>query len=625
MVGRHRPMDRSSGQHRLPGRARRRLPATLLRHGKLTVGVVVLLLAASVTSVVLTQSTNPASAAQASCTPDAGYTGCVRFTNSGADQSFTLPAGADPSNVLVKAWGAGAGGNNQPSGTGGFSSGGAGGYASGVVSTTAGATFAVMVGTGGAYDGATPSNAYGFAGEGGATTAQGSGGGGLSGVFLGSGAITATSTARAVVVAGGGGGGGGRPCNPCYALGGQGGGSFSGGQATMQGQNDDYATSGIEGGGGGGGYAGGNANQSRLTSNPAQDLNGEGGSNYIGGVGGATVSGGVSSASPEYTTAVTASNDGSNPPNTSDAQYVAGVGIGKPLLGTGAAVGGNGLVVFEYKSLPTVTIKKVSAGGTGTFNFTGTNGIAPTALTTTVAGTAVSSAVQTLSASSTATTITEAATAGFTPSSSSTSCTGMGTGGTATLNASTGVLTLNAAATASNAAIVCTFVNNSVSTTDLSITKTDNVTGYSASQLLTYTYKVTDSGQTDITTSEISELSFSGTGTAPDTSGCAAQIGALTPGQSGTCTATYTVTAADIASKADITNVGQVTGTPPGHKTPITGTSNKVTVKVTPVVILAFTGAPQVEQDLILVGLLVGAGGALLLSGNAYRRRRRSA
>ena len=69
------------------------------------------------------------------------------------------------------------------------------------------------------------------------------------------------------------------------------------------------------------------------------------------------------------------------------------------------------------------------------------------------------------------------------------------------------------------------------------------------------------------------------------------------------------MTAADIASKADITNVGQVTGTPPGHKTPITGTSNKVTVKVTPVVILAFTGAPQVEQDLILVGLLVGFGG----------------
>ena len=74
----------------------------------------------------------------------------------------------------------------------------------------------------------------------------------------------------------------------------------------------------------------------------------------------------------------------------------------------------------------------------------------------------------------------------------------MGTGGTATFNPATGALTLNAAATADNAAIVCTFTN-ALNTTDLSITKTDNVTSYSASQLLTYTYKVTDSGQTDIT------------------------------------------------------------------------------------------------------------------------------
>ena len=51
---------------------------------------------------------------------------------------------------------------------------------------------------------------------------------------------------------------------------------------------------------------------------------------------------------------------------------------------------GPGLVVFEYNLLPTVTIRKISNGGVGTFNFTGTNGIAPTALTTTAAGTAVS-------------------------------------------------------------------------------------------------------------------------------------------------------------------------------------------------------------------------------------------
>ena len=56
---------------------------------------------------------------------------------------------------------------------------------------------------------------------------------------------------------------------------------------------------------------------------------GEGGSNYIGGVAGATVTGGVTTASTEYTTAAIAANDGSNPPNTTDPQYVAGVGVGK--------------------------------------------------------------------------------------------------------------------------------------------------------------------------------------------------------------------------------------------------------------------------------------------------------
>jgi uncharacterized repeat protein (TIGR01451 family) len=760
MNGKHRTPSSVPGLHRFPGagRHRRWLPATVRAHRKLTASVVALLLGASVTSIVLTQATSPVAAAQAACTPDAGYTGCARFTNSGADQSFTLPAGADPSNVLVKVWGAGAGGNNQPSGTGGFSSGGSGGYASGVVSTTPGATFAVMVGSGGAYDGQTPSNAYGFAGEGGATTAQGSGGGGLSGVFLGSAAIAATSTARAVVIAGGGGGGGGRPCGPCYSLGGQGGGAFSGGQPTMQGQNDDYATSGIEGGGGGGGYAGGIANQSRLTSNALQDLNGEGGSNYIGGLVGAAVSGGVSSASPEYTTAVVASNDGSNPPNATDAQYVAGVGIGKPLVGAGAAAGGNGLVVFEYKSSPTITIRKISNGGVGTFNFTGTNGIAPTALTTTAAGTAVSSSVMALSASSTATTITEAAAAGFTLAASSTPCTGMGPGGTATLNAATGVLTLNAAATASNAAIVCTFSNNLASALDLSITKTDNVTGYSASQLVTYTivvsnaadsgsaadgalvrdplptnmtafatpsctatggavcpsamtgatfaspgvtvptfpisssltftvvgtvkaalsgnlvnaatltppsgktstgsacpapstfvsatgactstdtdtsntaaptvqlakaftFTATDSGGTDLDEIDIAELTFTGAGTGPDVSGCADEIGALVPGQSGKCTATYTVTAADIVADKAITNTAQATGTPPNDP-PVTSNVAMATVKDSPIVALAFTGAPQIGQDLLVVALLISLGGAFMLAADKYRRRR---
>jgi uncharacterized repeat protein (TIGR01451 family) len=396
---------------------------------------------------------------------------------------------------------------------------------------------------------------------------------------------------------------------------------------------------------------------------------------------------------------------------------VSGIGVGATLnVAAQQSSGGNGLVVFEYNLLPTVTIKKITTGGVGTFNFTGTNGIVATPLTTTVAGTAVSSSAQVLSAAGTATTITEAATTGFTLAASATPCAGMGTGGTATLNASTGVLTLNAPATADGAAIVCTFTN--ALSTDLSITKSDNVTNVSGSQALVYTAVITNNGPSTATSALLRDalptglVSFSsitcavasGTATCPATmtqalitgagitipsmaansslkfliSGTAAatllanivNTATVTPSAAmansgtscvsptvftaatGVCAATdtdvpvqpdlsitksdgastyllgtpvtYTVTAADIASKADITNVGQVTGTPPGHK-PITGTSNKVTVKVSPIVVLSFTGAPQVEQELILVGLLVGVGGALLLSGGAYRRRRRSA
>lgn len=50
-------------------------------------------------------TTATANAAQVNCTADAGYTNCVRFTYSGADQTFTVPAGAISLNV--RAWGAG--------------------------------------------------------------------------------------------------------------------------------------------------------------------------------------------------------------------------------------------------------------------------------------------------------------------------------------------------------------------------------------------------------------------------------------------------------------------------------------------------------------------------------------
>jgi len=114
---------------------------------------------------------------------------------------------------------------------------------------------------------------------------------------------------------------------------------------------------------------------------------------------------------------------------------------------------------------PTVTVRKVSTGGVGTFNFTGTNGYTATSVTTATSGTARAGTTRTLSAANTATTITEAATAGYRLS--NISCTGLGSGGTATPtytnNATTaGSVLLNAAATALGSTIECTFTNQRI-------------------------------------------------------------------------------------------------------------------------------------------------------------------
>ncbi len=47
---------------------------------------------------------------------------------------------------------------------------------------------------------------------------------------------------------------------------------------------------------------------------------------------------------------------------------------------------------------PSLTVRKVSVDGVGTFGFTGTNGIQPHSITTSTAGTAVAGATQTLTA-----------------------------------------------------------------------------------------------------------------------------------------------------------------------------------------------------------------------------------
>ena len=180
------------------------------------------------------------------------------FTYTGADQSFTVPN--DAVAVRFRVWGAD-GGNISWSGVGGLS-GGYGGWATGsffVGSTqliSAGDVLRVMAGM---YPGANAStDGYGFSYISDSSPTRGGAGGGLGGVFLPGGAITAADRANAIVIGGGGGGSGASNGTSLWARGGGGGNSFSGQNVgSMEGDRTIPAGGGSFAGGPGAGYDGG--------------------------------------------------------------------------------------------------------------------------------------------------------------------------------------------------------------------------------------------------------------------------------------------------------------------------------------------------------------------------------
>ncbi|MBS0225590.1 MAG: hypothetical protein JSS25_04520 [Proteobacteria bacterium] len=147
---------------------------------------------------------------------------------------------------------------------------------------------------------------------------------------------------------------------------------------------------------------------------------------------------------------------------------------------------------------PTVTVNKVSIGGTGTFAFSGSNGIVSRNITTTGDSVPAAGPADTLTAASTSTTVTEGAPpAGWTLQ--SISCSGLGSGGTATPNIAARTVTLDAAATANGSAIICTFTNRKL-TADLSIIKTNGATSVVSGSTTTYTIRVTNNSGADTAT-----------------------------------------------------------------------------------------------------------------------------
>ena len=336
---------------------------------------------------------SPAAAAGAICTPDTGYTNCLRYTYTGADDSFTVPAGV--TSVAVKLWGAG-GGGSQPGGPGSFNAGGGGGgFTTATVGVTSGATLSIMVGEQGHSSG---SATYGGGAAGGAgynAYSSGGSGGGMSAVFSDS------TDATPLLIAGGGGGSGGssaysRAANYQTLVGGGGGGgatgtavsstAYFGGPGTQLAGGDagtvldtNCTTAGLAGsqhsggaggstspntyqnaagGAGGGGYFGGGGGACAFDDYQHQSFTppggaGGGGSAYVGGVGvsnATTTAGG--SALGIFNTAVSG--------GAGDPLYDAGVGQGGSFQD-----GGSGEIVVEWNVPAAPTPGALTSNGAG--------------------------------------------------------------------------------------------------------------------------------------------------------------------------------------------------------------------------------------------------------------------
>lgn len=556
----------------------------------------------------------PASAAQVACTPTAGFSVCWRFTNSGANQTITLPAGI--TSVQARLWGAAGGGANstfyqqQGGGAGG-------GYATGTLAVTSGQTLVIVAGSGGVPN--STATTYGGGGAGGNSTAairRGGSGGGMSAVYLGS--VSAANIRMAA-----GGGGGASPGADAGAAGAGGGGATTGGQdalpirsgrggtqtaggaaatgtsacsvaqtagAAFQGGNggaSNGASSNEGGGGGGGGYFGGGGGLCQNSAN--QNGGGGGGSSYIAGTG-VTAASTTAGANFLYSGAACAGTAASG--GASDPLYTSGIGTGS-CYGTG----GNGEVVIQY-AMATVQITKVSNGSAGPFTFTGTNGWTSQTITTVTPGTGVAGARQVLAAASTATTITETIPANYLLT--GITCTGLGSGGTFTPNLITGAVAFNAAATAAGSDISCTFTNGTVGYT---VVKAVNTANLSAPGTLTYTITVDNTGFVSLNSLSLADTLLQGVSSRTLTSGPVLASGdtnsntILESTEVWTYNASYSVPQTDIDNGQNITNTVNVDT---AETLPVTSNTATTTITQTPAMTVAKGVAPGTPTPLRL-------------------------
>lgn len=281
----------------------------------------------------------------------------VVFSYTGADQTWTVPAGVTAIEVSM----IGAGGGGGRAATGSTASGGGGGYVTGTLTVVPGDTLTLIVGQGGINDNVSEPKdrnyRYGGGASGAGSTTFGNSwgsGGGRSAIRSSDGLY---GTSGDILTAGGGGGGG---YNSSLGAGGAGGGAS--GTDGERGETTSGGGGGTQVAGGAGGgpvepgasgiqYAGGYAQLSAGNSEA-----GGGGGGYYGGGGGGNNGGGGGGSSfvgtAGYFSGSTTAGSGKNPGSSSwPSSCGTNPGLGAD-PGSSASVGqgGNGCVVISFSS-----------------------------------------------------------------------------------------------------------------------------------------------------------------------------------------------------------------------------------------------------------------------------------
>jgi uncharacterized repeat protein (TIGR01451 family) len=128
----------------------------------------------------------------------------------------------------------------------------------------------------------------------------------------------------------------------------------------------------------------------------------------------------------------------------------------------------------------------------------------------------------------------------------------------------------------------------------LTVVKTADVAAAAVGEKVTYTFTVTNTGNVTITDPQVTDTGFTGAGTLSSLV-CPTGPISLAPAQVETCTATYSVTQADVDA-GSISNAAHVTGTAPQGATPPTNDSPAVVVPTNPHPALSLVKTASTQQ-----------------------------